>query len=36
MLEEFKVQTGQYDAAFGRATGANVSLITKTGTNQYH
>jgi hypothetical protein len=34
MLEEFKVQTGLYDAAFGRAAGANVSVITKTGTNQ--
>jgi len=36
MLEEFKVQTGLYDAAFGPAAGANVSVITKTGTNQYH
>jgi hypothetical protein len=35
-LEEFKVQTGLYDAAFGLAAGANVSVITKTGTNQYH
>src|SRR6201987_6132087 len=35
-LEEFKVQTGLYDAAFGRAAGANVSVITKTGANQYH
>ena len=35
-LQEFKVQTGLYDAAFGRAVGANVSVITKTGTNQYH
>src|SRR5205809_83490 len=36
MLEEFKVQTGLYDAAFGRAAGASVSVITKTGTTQYH
>jgi Carboxypeptidase regulatory-like domain/TonB dependent receptor len=36
MIEEFKVQTGLYDAAFGRAAGANVSVITKTGSNQYH
>ena len=36
MLEEFKVQTGLYDAAFGRAAGANVSVITKSGTNEYH
>ena len=35
-LEEFKVQTGLYDAAFGRGAGANVSVVTKTGTNQYH
>jgi Carboxypeptidase regulatory-like domain/TonB dependent receptor/TonB-dependent Receptor Plug Domain len=35
-LEEFKVQTGLYDAAFGRAVGANVSVITKSGTNDYH
>jgi hypothetical protein len=35
-LQEFKVQTGLYDAAFGRTAGANVSVITKTGTNQYH
>jgi len=35
-LEEFKVQTGLYDATFGRAAGANVSVITKTGTNHYH
>ena len=35
-LEEFKVQTGLYDAAFGRAVGANVSVITKSGTNEYH
>ena len=31
-LEEFKVQTGLYDAAFGRGVGANVSVITKSGT----
>src|SRR4051812_7083033 len=36
MLEEFKVQTGLYDASFGRGAGSNVSVITKTGTNQYH
>ena len=35
-LQEFKVQTGLFDAAFGRAAGANVSLITKEGTNTYH
>lgn len=35
-LEEFKVQTGIYGAAFGRAAGSNVSVVTKSGTNQYH
>jgi hypothetical protein len=35
-LEEFKVQTGLYDAAFGRAVGSNVSVITKTGGNTFH
>ena len=32
-IQEFKVQTGLYDAAYGRYAGANVSLITKTGSN---
>lgn len=35
-LTEFKVQTGLYDAAFGRGAGANVSVITKVGSNEYH
>jgi hypothetical protein len=35
-IEEFKVQTGLYDAGFGRYAGANVSLITKTGGNDFH
>jgi hypothetical protein len=35
-LEEFKVQTALYDAAFGRAVGANVSVITKKGSDKYH
>ena len=33
---EFKVQTGQYDASFGRDAGANVNIITKTGSNSIH
>jgi TonB dependent receptor/Carboxypeptidase regulatory-like domain len=35
-LEEFKMQTALYDAAFGRSVGADVSIITKKGSNQYH
>jgi Carboxypeptidase regulatory-like domain/TonB dependent receptor/TonB-dependent Receptor Plug Domain len=35
-IQEFKVQTGQYDAAYGRYGGANVSLISKTGANDFH
>lgn len=35
-IEEFKVQTGLYDAAYGRYAGANVSVITKISGNQYH
>jgi hypothetical protein len=33
---EFKVQTGQYDAAFGRNAGANVNVVTRSGGNDFH
>lgn len=35
-IQGFKVQTGLYDVAFGEHGGANVSLITKSGTNRMH
>ncbi|HXJ93114.1 MAG TPA: TonB-dependent receptor [Terriglobia bacterium] len=35
-IREFKVQTGLYDAAYGRYGGANASVITKTGGNALH
>jgi Carboxypeptidase regulatory-like domain/TonB-dependent Receptor Plug Domain len=35
-VTEVSVQTSNYDAEFGRAGGAVVNVITKSGTNQYH
>jgi hypothetical protein len=35
-IQEFKVQTTQYDATTGRNAGADVDLISKSGTNEYH
>ncbi len=35
-LQEFKIQTTNYDAGFGRDAGANVDVITKTGGNSIH
>jgi len=35
-IQEFKVQTANYDASYGRGTGANVDLISKAGSGQFH
>ncbi len=35
-IQEFKVQTSLFDAQSGRSGGANVALVTKSGTDQLH
>jgi Carboxypeptidase regulatory-like domain/TonB dependent receptor len=35
-IQEFKVQTALYDAAYGRFGGASTSLITTSGSNTFH
>jgi hypothetical protein len=33
---EFKVQTGMYDASYGRSTGGNVDMVSRSGTDGFH
>jgi hypothetical protein len=35
-IQEFKIQTSTYDASYGRNPGANVNVITKSGSNVFH
>ena len=35
-IQEFKIQTINYDAGFGRDAGANVDVVTKMGSNSIH
>lgn len=34
-VQEFKIQTQQYKAEYGRSTGGVLSVVTKSGTNQF-
>ncbi|HEV2423757.1 MAG TPA: TonB-dependent receptor [Terriglobia bacterium] len=35
-IQEFRMETGVYDAKFGNSAGAQVNIVTKSGTNNYH
>ena len=35
-VDEFKIQTGSFNAEFGRAGGAIVNVVTRAGTNSFH
>jgi len=35
-VQEFSVQTSNYDAAYGQSAGGVVNIITKSGTNKFH
>jgi Carboxypeptidase regulatory-like domain len=35
-IQEFKMETKNYSAQFGRSSGGQISVVTKSGTNQFH
>jgi len=35
-VQEFRIQTNIYDAAFGKTAGSTINLITKSGSNSFH
>jgi hypothetical protein len=35
-VQEFRVTTSNYNADEGRSSGAQVALVTKSGTNEFH
>jgi hypothetical protein len=35
-LQEFKIQTSTYAPEFGRTPGGQISIVTRSGTNQFH
>jgi hypothetical protein len=35
-MQEFRIQTSSYEPEFGRTPGAQISIVTKSGGNQFH
>ena len=35
-MQEYKIQTSSFDAEYGRTPGAQLSIITRSGTNSFH